>query len=248
MKRMTVTLFVMMMALAISSVAFAASTVVVTPQNPRGWTTADTRPGGLVTFVADPTAPRGHGALQLTTDATTTAKAQYMHAASTPLARVTELSYYTKQVAAIFPQGDPSYQLPLNLNGDSGFTTMVFEPYENLGNNGNVAIIPNTWQRWNVAAGQFWSTRTVVCTGGPVVGQGVTAGFGGAPFYTLAQLKTMCPKAVVIGYGVNIGSNNPGYNVETDLFNFNGRIYDFEPSDDQHQGNQQDDQQDDGGN
>ena len=39
----------------------------------------------------------------------------------------------------------------------------------------------------------------------------------------------MCPSAVVAAFGVSIGSNNPAYNVETDLVNFNGDIYDFEP-------------------
>src|SRR5690348_17063209 len=78
-------------------VAAAADTVVVTPANTQGWSTADTRPGGAVNFVADATAPASSGALQLTTDASSTAKAQYMHATSTPLADVTELSYSTKQ-------------------------------------------------------------------------------------------------------------------------------------------------------
>ena len=77
---------------ALGSVVFAAmlavgaaatTTVVVTPTNQQGWSTADTRPGGNVTFVADATAPSGAGALRLTTDVTTTAKAQYLHGANT---------------------------------------------------------------------------------------------------------------------------------------------------------------------
>jgi len=85
--------------------------VVVTPSNTQGWSTADTRPGGAVNFVVDATAPSGRGALQLTTNATNAAKAQYLHAASTPLAGVTQLSYYTKQnsgptiAAALSPDG-----------------------------------------------------------------------------------------------------------------------------------------------
>jgi len=39
----------------------------------------------------------------------------------------------------------------------------------------------------------------------------------------------VCPNAVVVGFGVNIGSNNPSYNVYTDLFQFNDTTYDFEP-------------------
>jgi hypothetical protein len=216
----------------------AGPTIVVTPANPHGWSTADTRPGGAVNFVLDGSAPSGIGALQLTTDATTTAKAQYLHDANIPLASVNTLSYYTRQVSSpLFPGADPSYQLPVCLGGFTtptvtnptgcvGFTTFVYEPYENpgLGNPGGV-VIPNVWQQWNVSGGQFWSSRNA-SDGGTC---NVTAGFGGAPFYTLAVLKTTCPSAVVAGFGVNIGSNNPSYDVYTDLFNFNGTTYDFEP-------------------
>jgi len=209
----------------------AGSTVVVTPTNTQGWSTADTRPGGAVNFVVDATAPSGNGALQLTTDATTAAKAQYMHAASVPLADVNDLSYYTRQISASFVQGEASYQLPVCLGGVSGptcngFTTFVYEPYENpgLGTPGAV-VIPNVWQKWDVSGGQFWSSRTA--TGGGACN--VTAGGGGAPFYTLAGLKSVCPNAVVVGFGVNIGSNNPSWNVLTDLVQFNDTTYDFEP-------------------
>jgi len=214
---------------------FAGPTVVVSPANERGWTSvppgADTRPGGAVNFVFDSTAPSGKGALQLTTDATTAAKAQYMHAASVPLADVTDLSYYTRQVSASFAEGEASYQLPVCLGGVTGttcngFTTLVYEPYENpgLGTPGGV-VIPNVWQKWDVSGGQFWSSRTA--TGGGSCN--TVAGAGGAPFYTLAGLKAACPNAVVVGFGVNVGTFNPSYNVYTDLFQFNDTTYDFEP-------------------
>lgn len=91
--------------------------IVVSPLNQHGWTTADTRPGGSVTFVTDFTAPSGNGALKLTTDATTTAKAQYMHDTSTLLSDVTELAYWTKQNVGSPPVADPSYQLVTCLTG-----------------------------------------------------------------------------------------------------------------------------------
>lgn len=220
MKRMTLFGGLAALSLVIGAAgAGAASNVVVTPSNTQGWSTADTRPGGAVNFVTDATAPSGVGALQLTSNATTTAKAQYLHDANVPLASVTELSYWTKQNAANFPGGDASYQLPVLLDGTAGsFTTFVYEPYE------NGTVTPGAWQAWNVAIGQFWSSRTV--TSGTCA---VTAGGGGAPFYSLADIKAMCPNAVVAGFGVNIGSNNPSYDVETDLVNFNGTTYDFEP-------------------
>ncbi|HET8527600.1 MAG TPA: hypothetical protein VFL60_01725 [Gaiellaceae bacterium] len=199
--------------------AVAATTVVVTPANQQGWSTADTRPGGTVDFVVDSTAPSGIGALQLTTDATAAAKAQYMHEASTPLADVSELGYSTKQNSASAPVGDPSYQLAVDLLGSGGgFTTLVYEPYW------NGAVVPGTWQQWDVDSGLFWSSATVVCPNG-VIG----AGAGGPPLYTLSQIESACPDAVVTGFGVNVGTYNPGYDVETDLVDFDGTVYDFEP-------------------
>lgn len=196
----------------------AATTVVVTPTNQQGWVEADTRPGGDVNFVADATAPGGEGALQLTTDMTNTAKAQYLHAANTPITEVTELSYYTKQVSGPL-HAAPSYQLPIDINGTTvgGFTTLVYEPYQ------NGVVTPGVWQAWDVDKGLFWSSRTIECSNGTLV-----AGAGGAPFYSLEQVQTLCPEAIAVGFGVNVGSYNPGYNVYTDLVNFNGTIYDFE--------------------
>ncbi|HWZ66026.1 MAG TPA: hypothetical protein VNX65_04550 [Patescibacteria group bacterium] len=194
-------------------------TITVRPDKLRGWSTADTRPGGAVNFIGDSTTPAGKGALQLTTTAQTTAKAQFMHASTTPIAQVSKLSYYTKQGSAPFPGADASYQLPAFLNGATGFTTFVFEPYE------NGTVVNNIWQHWNVTTGHFWSSKSVTCSHGAVV-----AGHGGAPFYTLSDIKTICPEAVVIGFGVNIGSNNPGYNVEADLVTFNNTTYNFEPA------------------
>lgn len=210
-------------ALLFGSTASADTTVVVTPTNTQGWSTADTRPGGAVNFVSDSTAPGGEGALQLTTDATTTAKAQYLHTTNTPLSGVTDLSYYSKQISASFAGGAPSYQLVVCLNGLDlsgnclGFTTFVYEPYQ------NGVVTPGLWQSWDVDAGQFWSSRSVTCSNGVVV-----AGGGGPPFYTLPVLNTMCPSAVAVGFGVNIGSNNPSYNVYADLVEFNDTVYDFE--------------------
>jgi hypothetical protein len=208
--------------LALAAATAAASPIVVTPTNTQGWTTADTRPGGAVNFVADATSPAPGGALQLTTDATNAAKAQFMHDANVPLTSVNELSYQTKQVSASFPGGDASYQLAVCLGGITGttcngFTTLVFEPYE------NGVVVPGVWQSWDVDAGLMWSSRSV--TTGTCV---VAAGFGGAPFYTLSGLQAVCPNAVAVGFGVNIGSFNPSYDVETDLVSFNSQAYNFE--------------------
>ena len=212
-----------MMAVSVPLSAMAASTVLVTPSNTQGWSEAYTTSGGTVSHVADTDAPAGAGALRLTTDSINAAKAQYMHATSTPLESVTELSYYTKQVSSPFAEAAASYQLPTYLNGGTaGFTTLVFEPYQNTTQG---PVIAGDWQQWDVDQGLFWSSKTVACENGTILG---TA--GGPATYTLADIMTKCPEADVAGFGVNIGSWNPSYNVLTDLVNFNGTIYDFEPA------------------
>jgi len=209
--------------LAFAGIAAAATTVIVT-QNSSSWSTLDTRAGGAFEFTNDYGAPAGlgTGSLELTTNLTTAAKADYFtdDVAGTALAAVNDLSYYTFQAATPqVPIAAASYQLVIDANGagTGGFTTLVFEPYQ------NGVVVPATWQNWDVDAGSFWSSRTV--TDGTCL---LVAGSGGPPFYTLAALKTLCPNAVVLGIGVNIGTFNPGYTVATDGVQFNETIYNFE--------------------
>jgi hypothetical protein len=209
------------LALGLSSLAgsaFAATTVVVTPGNTQGWYEADVRPGGDINYISDPTSPYPSGALQLTTDATNAAKAQYLNNESAALSDVTELGYSTKQVSGP-AHADASYQLVVDLNGagTGGFTTFVYEPYQ------NGVVTPGVWQTWDVDSGNLWSSRSF--SEGTCV---VTAGAGGPPFYNLAGLQAMCPDAQVLSFGVNVGTFNPNYNVETDGVNFNGTTYNFE--------------------
>lgn len=215
-------------AIALPLAAHAApTTVVVTPSNTQGWSTADTNSGGSVTYSNDTTAPGNpsNGALELKTDSNNTSRAQYMHATNTALSDVTELSYSTKQVSGP-AVADPSYQLPVCLGGVVngscvGFTTLVYEPYW------NGAVTLGAWQSWNVMNGQLWSSKTTSDPSNAACS--VNAGAGGPPFYSIAQLQSECPNAVVTGFGVNIGTFNPNYNVETDLVDFNGTTYNFEP-------------------
>ncbi|HVM17571.1 MAG TPA: hypothetical protein VM290_08335 [Gaiellaceae bacterium] len=221
-RRLLATPLAAVVALAITGVA-AAATIVVT-ENSSSWHPLDTRPGGSVRFTEDHGAPPGlgSGSLELRTDASTAAKADYftLAHAGTPLAGVTTLSYWTYQVPTPQPPiAAPSFQLQIDVNGDAtgGFTTLVYEPYWN----GTVA--PATWQQWDVDAGRFWSSRTVA--DGTCV---LAAGAGGPPFYTLEQVQAMCPDAVVLGIGVNVGSFNPGWTVAADGVTFNDTTYDFE--------------------
>jgi hypothetical protein len=208
------------------------NTIVVTPSNNDNWDSSQSTNGGQVQYVYDPSSPMPSGALELMTDGTTTAKANYMHSSNTALSDITALSYQTKQIAAgssSFTSGDASYQLAVCLGGVTnnttcnGFTTLVYEPYQQTSAD---TVASGLWQKWDVSGGQFWSTRSYTdstntsCT--------TTAGGGGQPFYTLADLNSVCPNAQVVGFGVNVGSNNPSYVIEVDQVVFNQYTYDFQ--------------------
>ena len=212
-----------------SQKANAATNIVVTPGNTQGWTTDDTRANGHVAIISDSSEPNNSGALSMKTDAAPTAgldKAQYMHYLSAPVAlnSVTgALSFDTKQNSALFSAGTPSYQIPVYLNGTTGtnFATLVYEPYVDQG---NAAVVNGVWQHWdiNYTTSKFYSSKTFTGQGGSVVAS------QGSSTYTLAQIKQFFPNAVVLGYGLNVGSNNPGYDTEADNFTFNGTTYNFE--------------------
>jgi hypothetical protein len=204
--------------------------VVVAPGNTQGWSDSSSTAGGSVDFVTDEDAPRGVGALELSTDSTTTAKANYMLLMEpVAFADLTDLSYYNKTVSASFAQGAASYQLTVCLEGYdadtescTGFTTLVFEPYWNTAQG---PVVFGEWQEWDVDEGLFWSTRTYTGAGTC----SVVAGAGGPPVYTLDALTASCPDAEVVAIAVNVGSNNPDYVTRVDLVQFNDTIYDFEP-------------------
>jgi|GEM_PF-2682453 len=204
-----------------TAAAAATPTVVVSSANTQGWTTDDTRPGGGVSFVKDSSAVGG-SALRLTTDSTTTSKAQFTtYFSPIPLANINDssLNYSTKQNSGAFAGADPAYQLYVYVNGSSGFDTFTYEPYVN---EGTAAIHQGQWQNWDVGSGKFYSSHNFTGSGGSVQAS------QGTYTYTLSEIRSDFPDINVIGIGVNIGSNNPSYDVEADAFGFNGTIYDFE--------------------
>lgn len=218
--------FAIMSAIGMFLPTLAASTVVVTPDNTQGWLEADVRPDGEVNFVEDSASPYPDGALQLKTDDTNTAKAQYLREESGSLGDIEELSYWTKQVDGP-AVASASFQVLVDLNGEGaeGFTTLVFEPYwqNELGDPAPVEF--DTWQEWNVLdGGLLWSSSTFTdnleCS--------VVSGAGGPPLYTLEELTTNCPDAVLLAIGVNVGTFNAGYDIYVDGVTFNGTTYDFE--------------------
>jgi hypothetical protein len=189
------------------------------------WYREDTRVGGGVTLTKDFGAPPnfGDGALALTTNATTKAKAQLFtshHVTGTLLSAITKLGYYTYQSSTTSPAiADAALQITVNLPG-GGFTTLVYEPYQ--GSGGPNPIVPDTWQYWDATGGNWWSTRDVTCGS-----YHLAAGHGGAPFTNPTALGTNCPGAKVLQIGVNVGSANPGYTVAVDGVEFATATDDF---------------------
>mgnify|MGYP006172890571 CR=1 FL=1 len=213
-------LFSLVLTLFFTASAAAQDYVVVTPADPEGWSDDGSTMGGSVSFEHDEDAPRGIGALELTTNDDTAAKANYMLTFEpVDMDDVTDLSYYNKTISASFDQGAASYQLSVCLEGYdadtetcNGFTTLVFEPYWNTAQG---PVIFGEYQEWDVDAGEFWSTRSYTGDGACAV----TAGGGGPPLYTLSTLQTNCPDAVVWGISVNVGSN------KAQIFGNAGREY-----------------------
>ncbi len=212
-----------------SQKALAAGITTISNLTSQGWNTADTRTGGTVNLMADSTSPLGVGALQLTTDNTTAAKAQFLtnDFVGTSLSSISRLSYATKQnSAASSSGGDATYQIGIDLDGNLATTNdqfnIVYEPYWQNGGNPDAAPVTNgNWQNWDVTSGLFWATKNI---------GGFTNGAGGPPLYTLATIKSMAPNAVVTSVGTNIGTYNAGYNIEVDNFVFNNTTYNFEPA------------------
>lgn len=200
--------------------------VVVTPDSLQGWTSsppvADTRPGGSVTFTEEFGAPSGFGDGSLkvaTTDGS--AKAQMVHGVEpgTLLSDVDDIAYSTYRSSSSTGSAAQvaSINVAVDVNGDAagGFTTLVFEPVYQVDAQG--PIVNDTWQNWDGGDSSIWWSSNPI---------------PGAPnrdtFVTLASLKASNPDAVVLGFGINQGSGNPGIVSGVDALTFNGTTYDFE--------------------
>ncbi|HEX8290307.1 MAG TPA: putative metal-binding motif-containing protein, partial [Pyrinomonadaceae bacterium] len=104
------------------------------------------------------------------------------------------------------------------------FTTLVFEPVYNS-NQG--AVVSGVWQTWNAFGnGVWWSTSAI---------PGMCAGATAACDQTWSYIAANNPNAVIIGFGVNQGSGNPGLVTSIDALTIGFTtaacpfVYDFEP-------------------
>jgi hypothetical protein len=185
------------------------------------WYREDTRVGGGVTQTKDFGAPTGFGdgALALTDNNTTSAKAQLMtssHVRGTLLATVTGLDYWTYQSSTTSPViAAASYQLVIDPDGDpntANTTTLVYEPYQG---GDPQPLAPDVWQHWDATNRLWWSTKDISCNGGAFT---VAHGSGGPANAAANPLNVglNCPGATVLEVGVDVGSFNPNYTVAVD--------------------------------
>jgi hypothetical protein len=189
-----------------------------------GYYRDDTRTGGGVNLTNDfvePAALGGDdGAVALTTNNTTTAKAQLFTSQfrGTLLATITGLSYYTFQGADHqgFEDGAVAYQITVDRNGGElevgDFLTLTYEPYLNPSVQ---AVEPEVWQFWDATNGNWYSSRDINC--GSLV---ITASSGAPPFTNPTQVGTNCVGATVLNVGINIGSGNANYVTAADGLHF----------------------------
>ena len=122
---------------------------------------------------------------------TATDHVNYYHGTSTKLSAVSGLSYSVTNNSA---GPTASYQLRIFTTGTTGFDTLVWEPYQN----GKAIDASGTFT--NLADGYWWSTHPSLTNN--VAPQSHPE--------TLDTILAAIPDAVVIGYGVNLGSGNAG--------------------------------------
>ena len=200
---------------AASSNAAPGSTVISAPAATGGWVNgggAETSPA----YVAGPAGADGNGSLKFSTP-TPTDHVDYYQPVNVPLLGVSGLSY--KMNSSGGPQA--SYQLQICAGGlpggaCSGYTTLVYEPYQN----GGSLVGDGAWHTFaDLEAATFWSTHPIPGNGGSSVNQIQTP---------LSTITAANPHAVVIAYGISQGSNNPGSTSFVDDVAFNGVTTNFE--------------------
>jgi hypothetical protein len=175
---------------------------------------------GVATFVEGPdTPPIGLGSLELRTVAGSDKVFAYnFDHTGTPISEITDLGYETYRTAGSAQQVT-ALNMAIDYNGDAagGFSTLVFEPVYNTAQG---SVVSGQWQEWDAdGSGIWWSTQ-------PINGQ--CAGATAFCDKTWDEIVTNNPDAVVLAYGVNQGSGNPGLTAAVDALRFSDTTYDFD--------------------
>ena len=195
------------------------TTVQVSPAGLAGWSETTTGAGN-VDFISAADAPIGPAALNLTTQNDNNDRAALARDEDVPLAKVTTLKYTTNRGSGFQPEGNASYRIRIDADGNTETTNdtayLIYEPYWQNGGVGDAApIITNEWQTWDVSKGIFWAS----IPGGNTV-SGLINGAGGPPFYSIADVLALHPNAKVIGLNIGVGSYNLNYNILVDAVVF----------------------------
>lgn len=238
MKKLSIFLVLIAVALTATAIGLAASTTIVVTEDDvtrqaentpptDNWvlyTRAGTPPTAGAFVVGPETPPAGVGSLktQTTTGAEKVFLFNYDHV-GTRLADVTALGYSTYRDEASTTgdtgqQQAPAINVQVDFNGDAagGFTTLVYEPVY------NGTVVEGEWQTWNALGGKWWSTRPI---------NGVCAFDCFVPW---SYIVANNPDAVITGgFGINQGSGNGGLFAASDALTigYDGDTftYDFEP-------------------
>lgn len=141
----------------------------------------------------------------------------------TELEDINQMSYSTYRTSGAAAQM-PAINIQVDVNGAApgGFTTLVFEPVYNTGQQTVQDGIWQTWDAYNGGQAIWWSSNPIP----------------GAPnrdtFVTWNTILANNPDAVIVGgFGINQGSGNPALTAATDALNIGYNdfcvTYNFDP-------------------
>ena len=208
-----------------------SQTVTVSNCNLNGWTIF-TEPTGTVSFVtgpATPPLPVGSVHFSLGTDGNGKAALVTLQYLGTPLASLTELSYWTYVTNNQGAQA-PALEIRVDTNSNGlPDDNLVFEPIYQNGTFGPVqnatTITLNTWQFWNALVGGWWAASDP--TSGPAT-------------YTLASYLAAHPNTTILAVMLTTGGGNTWNNFTGNADALKIRIgsgttttYNFEPCEQQ---------------
>jgi len=193
-----------------------------------GWFANETRLQGNVRVNDSLGAPTGFGCNSVRMETGPTVgidKAQLFSfdLAGTALDDLDTLSYWAYKKSGTAGVANPA-TTALNVQfthpSFSGIGYLVYEPYVQSG--GNAGVLLDTWQHWNATStspgdGKWWSGK-ITTLGDP--------GNQSNP-QPLSFFKTAFPGAQIVGYGFNIGSNNPSLIVGGEGLEINGTTTNF---------------------
>lgn len=196
--------------------AIANTTVVTTPATATadGWYTED----GAPSYVATVPPIDGAAELQVSTPLATS-KVNYLHnilatrTAGVSLSSLSGLAYSVKNSS-----GGPetAYDVEVLTTGSAGYTTFVYEPYEN----GHPLVANGNWNRYSdLEGGLWWSTHIAASAAG-----------GQSTPEPLSFFESLYPNAQAITYGIGQGSNNGGSISYVDDVSFGATTTNFEIS------------------